>query len=122
MKTRLGHRDKPQFSAAQEEWHACLARLSDTIQTSLSRQGLRAGRIAVGVRLDDEARRTRSQTLPEPLERASDLYEAAKDLLARCELPEEAWVRSLRIVVGGLEATAGASNQQMDLFAGPSGG
>ena len=52
--------------AAQEEWHACLARLSDTIQTSLSRQGLRAGRIAVGVRLDDEARRTRSQTLPEP--------------------------------------------------------
>ena len=103
------------------EWNACLSRLAGTIEVSLSRQGLSAGRIAVGVRMEDETRQTRSQTLKEAVDRAPDLYQAARDLLARCDLPKEVSIRSLRIVVAGLKSTRETSDQQLDLFASSPG-
>ncbi|MEE3327285.1 MAG: hypothetical protein VX252_08125 [Myxococcota bacterium] len=111
-------REETLSAATTEEgdWKACLSRLAGAIETSLSKQGLSAGRLAVGVRLKDETRQTRSQTLKVAVERAPELYQAATDLLARCDLPEDTSLRSLRIVVAGLEPTRGISDQQLDLF------
>ena len=100
----------------QDEWTECLSRLAGAIEASLSKQGLSAGRLAVGIRMDNETRQTRSQTLAVAVERAPDLYQAATGLLARCDLPEGALIRSLRIVVAGLEPTHGVSDGQLDLF------
>lgn len=106
---------------SEGEWNACLSRLAGTIEVSLSRQGLSAGRIAVGVRMEDETRQTRSQTLKEAVDRGPELYQAARDLLARCDLPKEAPIRSLRIVVAGLKSARGTADQQLDLFGASSG-
>ena len=103
-------------TSEKTEWMACLSRLASAIEASLLKQGLRAGRVAVRVRMGDETRQTRSQTLQAAIERGSDLYGVAKDLLARCDLSDASLIRSLGIVVAGLELASGAQDAQLDLF------
>ena len=103
-------------TSEKAEWMACLSRLAGAIESSLLKQGLRAGRVAVRVRMGDETRQTRSQTLQATIERGSDFYLVAKGLLARCELSEASLIRSLGIVVAGLELASGLSDAQLDLF------
>ena len=79
-------------------------------------KGLRAGRVAIRVRMGDETRQTRSQTLQATIERGSELYLIARGLLARCDLSEAPLIRSLGIVVAGLELASGVSDAQLDLF------
>jgi len=103
-------------TSEKTEWMACLSRLAGAIEASLLKQGLRAGRVAIRIRMADETRQTRSQTLQTSIERGSDLYQVARGLLARCDLSESPLIRSLGIVVGGLELASGVSDAQLDLF------
>lgn len=100
----------------EKELGACLGRLSASLELSLSRQGLRANRVALRVRLGDETRLTRSQTQEGAISSRRDLDSAARHLLARCELLPELHVRSLGLVVAGLVAATGEGDRQLELF------
>lgn len=97
---------------------ACLQRLSASLRSSLSRQGLRANRLAIRVRLGDETRLTRSQTQDGSVGSRRDLDQAARALLARCELRPGVPVRALGLVVAGLVTTTGDGDGQLELFDG----
>ncbi|MFP6640368.1 MAG: hypothetical protein VCC04_09010 [Myxococcota bacterium] len=96
----------------------CLRRLSASLESSLSREGLSANRVAIRVRLGDETRLTRSQTQDGAVGSRRVLDQAARTLLARCDLLPGVRVRSLTLVVAGLVAATGEGDGQLELFDG----
>jgi DNA polymerase-4 len=91
-----------------------LARLAESLENALRRDGLSAGRIALRLTVLDERTITRSCTLEESVSSARDLVVAAERLLDRVE-PGEGPARRTALVLKGLEAR-GAEDRQLDLF------
>jgi DNA polymerase-4 len=93
---------------------AVLARLATRLETALRRDGLWAGRIALRLTSVDARSLTRSRSLGPPAISASDIVQAARDLLERAEA-DHGSLRRIGIVLKGLEL-AGAEDRQLDLF------
>ena len=93
---------------------AAIARLSEGLESALSRDGLLAGRIALRLKGPGERTLTRSTSLGDPTAAATALAEVGRDLLGRIEVEGHVF-RRVGLVLKGLEAT-GASDRQLDLF------
>jgi DNA polymerase-4 len=91
-----------------------LRQLAMQLESALERQGLRARRVALKLRFDDQSTATRSTTLGERVLSAADIYSAATELLGRLEAAHGG-VRAVGLTLAGL-AAAGQEEQQLDLF------
>lgn len=93
---------------------ASLDRLAHALERQLVRHGLRAGRLALRVRFEDQSTATRSETLGEPVDDRSILLGRALALLERVELGSTR-IRGLGLTVAGL-TVAGGVDAQLELF------
>jgi len=94
-----------------------LERLALTLERQLVRHGLRAGRLALRVRFEDQTSATRSETLGEPSDDASTLLSRAVALLGRAGAGTKP-IRGLGLTVAGL-TVAGRADAQLELFRDP---
>ena len=102
------------LSSADPEIRSCLSRLAQAVASLLVRRGLKARRLSLRVRFEDQALATRSLTLPETSDQPEILEEAALDLLTRIG-SDRAALRSVALTVGGLSAPV-RPDPQLDLF------
>ena len=96
-----------------------LDKLSQGLAALLARRGLKAGRLGIRLRFQDQSLATRSLTLPEPTDGAEVLLEAAALLLKRVGREGEG-LRSVSLTIGGLLAPV-RPDPQLDLFSPPQG-
>ncbi len=93
-----------------------LLEISSSVGGSLRRRDYRARTITVKLRDSDFRTRTRSRTLPEPIESDTAIYEVAKDLLHELRADREVPARLLGVGLTGLTADA-EGTEQLGLFA-----
>ncbi len=96
------------------ELDRALVELARALASGLARHDLRAGRIALRLRLGDGRERTRSATPAGGLQAAQEIAAEARVLLERFELGGSP-ARGVRITVAGL-VPAGGRDRQLDLF------
>jgi nucleotidyltransferase/DNA polymerase involved in DNA repair len=96
------------------ELDRALVELSRALASGLARHDLRAGRIALRLRLGDGRERTRSATPGAGLQAAQEIAAEARMLLERFDLGG-APARGVRITLAGL-VPAGGRDRQLDLF------
>jgi len=96
------------------ELDRAVAELARALETNLARHDLRAGRIALRLRLEDGQEHTRSATVESGLQAASEIGVEARVLLERFQL-RGVRMRGLRLTLAGL-SPSGARDRQLDLF------
>jgi len=97
-----------------ESLSTCLGDLARALERAMGRLGVRARRLALRIRADDQHVTTRSATLGEPADDAAVLLTRALDLLDRAGV-DPSRIRSVGLTVAGLEA-GGRSDPQLELF------
>jgi len=96
-----------------------LQRLSYGLAALLARRGLKARRLGLRLRFEDQSLATRSLTLPEPSDGSEVFHEAAALLLQRVDRRGQG-LKSVSLTVGGL-AVPVDPDRQLDLFLPPQG-
>lgn len=96
------------------ELDRALVELARALEANLARHDLRAGRIALRLRLEDGRDRTRSATVESGLQAAAEIGVEARVLLERFQLGDVR-MRGLRLTLAGL-SPSGARDRQLDLF------
>lgn len=91
-----------------------VVKLARVLEGNLGRHDLRAGRIALRLRLGGGREQTRSSTVEGGLQAAVEIAAEARVLLERFELGGDQ-VRGLRLTLAGL-SPSGARDRQLDLF------
>jgi len=100
--------------AAGEGLDRALLELARALESNLARHDLRAGRIALRLRLADGREQTRSRSVEGGLQAAPEIAAEARMLLERFDLGGSG-VRGVRLTLAGL-APAGVRDRQLDLF------
>ena len=96
-----------------------LQRLSQGLAALLTRRGLKARRLGLRLRFEDQSLVTRSLTLPEPSDGSDVFQEAAALLLQRVDVRGQG-LKGLSLTLGGL-AVPVDPDRQLDLFLPPQG-
>jgi len=107
-------REETLAGAMPGELRSSLARLAESLERALARDGLCARRLALRLTSTEERVVTRSCSLATAATRSTDLIAAAESLLDRVDLEEDS-IRRLGVVLKGLEVS-GAKDRQLDLF------
>ncbi|MAJ60200.1 MAG: hypothetical protein CBC48_09495 [bacterium TMED88] len=94
-----------------------LQRLANGLAALLTRRGLKARRLSIRLRFEDQSLASRSLTLPEPSDGGEVFYEAAALLLRRVDRGGQG-LKSVSLTVGGI-STPIYSDPQLDLFLPP---
>ncbi len=104
----------------QAELERRLLELSGSVAATLRRKGHGARTITVKLRDRDFRTRTKSRTLPEPIESDAAVYEAAREMLAELRGERRVPARLLGVALTGLTGREDA--RQLGLFAEPVAG
>ena len=97
-----------------------LLEITTSVGSSLRKRAYRARTITVKIRDADFRTRTRSRTLPEPVESNAAIHEVAKDLLQELRANRRVPARLLGVGLTGLVGDGG--ERQLGLFAEPVAG
>ncbi|MCH2185484.1 hypothetical protein MK280_06380 [Myxococcota bacterium] len=96
-----------------------LQRLSHGLAVLLTRRGLKARRLGIRLRFEDQSLASRSLTLPEPSDGSEVFHEAAALLVKRVDRGGQG-LKGISLTVGGL-AVPVYPDPQLDLFLSPEG-